>query len=113
MIADVWDYAQETDHGFDHVLRWVRALNTLGAIEDMTSAEAQGYADQYLPERWNPVVAELEEVGGCGHAQPGPGGGYPGSRTTGHFTGNQQRPPEASWSASPSTASSPTPTATT
>ena len=62
VIADVWDYARETDHGFDHVLRWMRALKTLGAIEDMTAAEAQGYADQFLPERWDPVVAELEKL---------------------------------------------------
>ena len=62
VIADVWDYARETDHGFDHVLRWVRALNTLGAIGDMTAAEAQGYADQFLPERWDPVVAELAKL---------------------------------------------------
>ena len=30
----------------------------------MTSAEAQGYADQYLPERWDPVVEELRKLEG-------------------------------------------------
>ena len=61
MIADVWDYARETGNGFDHVLRWVRALKTFGEVEDMTSAEAQGYANQHLAERWDPVVEELEK----------------------------------------------------
>ena len=59
VIADVWDYARETDNGFDHVLRWIRVLKTFGVLADMSAAEAQGYADQHLPERWNPVVAEL------------------------------------------------------
>ena len=48
VIADVWDYARETESGFDHVLRWMRALKTLGVVADMTAAEAQGYANQYL-----------------------------------------------------------------
>ena len=59
VIADVRGYAQETQHGYDHVLRWMRALNTLGALQDMTAAEAQGFADTYTAERWDPVVAEL------------------------------------------------------
>ena len=59
VIADVWGYAAETDEGFAHVLRWVRVLHTFDAIEDMTAAEAQGYADQHLASRWDPVVAEL------------------------------------------------------
>ena len=62
VIADLWDYARETDHGFDHVLRWLRALKTFGEVQDMTAAEAQGYADQHLPERWDPVAAELEKL---------------------------------------------------
>ena len=62
LIDDVWDYARETDHGFDHVLRWIRVLKTLGAIEDMTAAQAQDHADQYSAERWDPVVAELEKL---------------------------------------------------
>ena len=48
LINDVWGYARETDNGFDYVLRWMRVLKTLGAVEDMTAAEAQGYADQRL-----------------------------------------------------------------
>ena len=62
LVDDVWDYAKETDNGFDHVLRWMRVLHTFGALEDMTSAEAQGYADQYTATRWDPVVAELTEM---------------------------------------------------
>ena len=61
MIADVRSYAAETDNGFDHVLRWMRALKTFGAVADMTAAEAQGYADQGW-ERWDPVVEELEQL---------------------------------------------------
>ena len=34
--------------GFDHVLRWMRVLHTFGALQDMTAAEAQGYADRRL-----------------------------------------------------------------
>ena len=64
MVEDVEDYAGETGHGFDHVLRWMRVLKTLGAIEDMSAAQAQEYADRYSAERWDPVVAELEEEGG-------------------------------------------------
>ena len=59
VVDDVWSYARETDKGFTHVLRWMRVLSTLGAIEDMTAAEARGYADQYLAARWNPVADEL------------------------------------------------------
>ena len=59
VVADVRGYAQETQHGYDHVLRWMRVLKTLDALEDMTSTEAQGYADTYSAERWDPVVAEL------------------------------------------------------
>ena len=59
VVDDVWSYARETDNGFTHVLRWMRVLHTLGAIEDMTSAEARDYADQYLAARWNPVANEL------------------------------------------------------
>ena len=40
VVANVWGYMEETDNGFDHVLRWMRALKTFGAIEDMTSADA-------------------------------------------------------------------------
>ena len=59
VVDDVWSYARETDNGFTHVLRWMRVLHTLGAIEAMTSAEARGYAVQYLAARWDPVADEL------------------------------------------------------
>ena len=54
-------YAQETNKGFDHVLRWMRVLTALGVVEDMTAAEAQGYADSGW-ERWDPVVEELDAL---------------------------------------------------
>ena len=59
VVDDVWSYARETDNGFTHVLRWMRVLHTLGAIEAMTSAEARGYAVQFLAARWDPVADEL------------------------------------------------------
>ena len=62
LIANVWDYARETDSGFDHVLRWLRVLKTLGAVADMSAAEAQDNADQYWAERWDPVVEELQKL---------------------------------------------------
>ena len=62
VVDDVRGYARETDNGFDHVLRWMRVLHTLGALADMSAAEAQGYADQYTPARWDPVVAELTAI---------------------------------------------------
>ena len=62
VTAEVRRYAEETGSGFDHVLRWIRVLKTFGAIEDMTAAEAQGYAEQHSAERWDPVVAELEKL---------------------------------------------------
>ena len=61
IVANVWSYAAETDNGFDHVLRWMRALKTFGVVEDMTAAEAQGYADSGW-ERWNPVAEELGKL---------------------------------------------------
>ena len=39
----------------------MRALKTFGDVQDMTAAETQGHADQYLAERWDPVV-ELERL---------------------------------------------------
>ena len=70
LIADAKFYAQQTQHGYDHVLRWVRVLKTLGVLEDMTAAEAQGYADagQQL---WAPVAAELRQLeAAAGHYEP-------------------------------------------
>ena len=62
LVANVWDYARETGNGFDHVLRWMRVLKTLGVVQDMTAVEAQENADQYTAERWDPVVAELQKL---------------------------------------------------
>jgi uncharacterized repeat protein (TIGR02059 family) len=62
VVSDVWGYAAETANGFDHVLRWMRVLATFGVVADMTSAEAQGYADTYTASRWDPVVAELAKL---------------------------------------------------
>ena len=61
LVANVWDYARETDKGFDHVQRWRRVLHTLGVLADVSAAEAQGYADQGWA-RWEPVAAELTEL---------------------------------------------------
>ena len=59
VIDGAWTYAREMDHGHVHVLRWIRVLKTLGAVADMTAAEAQEHADTYWNVRWDPVVAEL------------------------------------------------------
>ncbi len=58
VVADVRGYSRETDNGHDHVLRWMRVLKSFGALDDMTAAEAQGYADNGW-QRWVPVAAEL------------------------------------------------------
>jgi hypothetical protein len=62
VVAAVRGHAQETVNGYDHVLRWMRALVSLGALQPMSAAEAQGYANQYDATRWDPVVAELEAL---------------------------------------------------
>ena len=72
VVDDVWDYARETDNGFDHVLRWMRVLSTLGAIEDMTATEARDYADQFLAARWNPVADELAALEAAAAANEAP-----------------------------------------
>ena len=72
VVDDVWSYARETDNGFTHVLRWMRVLHTLGAIEDMTAAEARDYADQFLAVRWNPVADELAELEAASAANEAP-----------------------------------------
>ncbi len=59
LIADIRGYSRETRNGYDHVHRWMRVLHTFDALDDMTAAEAQGYADTYTAARWDPVVAEL------------------------------------------------------
>ena len=61
LIADVWEYAKETENGHQHVLRWIRVLQTFDEIQDMSAAEAQGYADRGWP-RWEPVAVELEQL---------------------------------------------------
>ena len=71
VVDDVWSYTRETDNGFTHVLRWMRVLHTLGAIEAMTAAEARGYADQFLAARWNPVADELAALEAA-TAEPAP-----------------------------------------
>lgn len=58
LVADVEGYAQETAHGWVHVRRWSKVLISFGALDAMTAAEAQGYADRGWP-RWVPVAAEL------------------------------------------------------
>ena len=70
VVSDVWEYAAETHNGFDHVLRWMRVLKTFGVVADMSAAEAQGYADQHLAERWDPVVVELTKLEADGGYQP-------------------------------------------
>ena len=62
VVADVQSYARETENGFDHVRRWMRTLKSFGVLADMSAAEAQGYADQFLAERWDPVVEELTKL---------------------------------------------------
>ena len=61
LIDDVRGYARETDKGYDHVLRWMRVLHTFDALDDVTAAEAQDYADNGW-QRWDPVVAALAEL---------------------------------------------------
>ena len=70
LITAAWSYAADTEEGYDHVLRWIRVLKTLGALEDMTAAEAQGNADQHLAARWDPVVEELGKLQAQGGYQP-------------------------------------------
>ena len=62
VVANVREYAQETESGYDHVLRWMRVLKTFGDIQDMTAAEAQENADTYSADRWDPVVEELKKL---------------------------------------------------
>ena len=63
VVADVRSYAQETDGGYEHVLRWMRTLKTFDELEGMTASEAQGYADRGQGwERWEPVADELAEL---------------------------------------------------
>ena len=66
VVSAVEGYARQTEHGFGHVLRWVRVLVAFGVVEDMTAAEARGYADRGSGwERWGPVADELAELEGA------------------------------------------------
>ncbi|WP_419839654.1 hypothetical protein [Candidatus Poriferisodalis sp.] len=63
LITDVRSYVAETHLGAEHVTRWKRALEALGAndypgIEPITVAEARSYVDMGWP-RWFPVLVEL------------------------------------------------------
>ncbi|MCY4505372.1 MAG: S8 family serine peptidase, partial [Acidobacteria bacterium] len=72
VVANVRSYARETQNGYDHVLRWMRVLHTFDALDDMTAAEAQGLADTYTAERWDPVAAELAALEAAAAPQPDP-----------------------------------------
>ncbi len=72
-------YAEETQHGDDHVSRWKRALAGLGdedAIAEgytpMTADEAQDMADTYSASRWNPIVEALTDLESRQSAEPEP-----------------------------------------
>ncbi len=77
--ATVRGYADETQHGADHVSRWKRALAGLGdgdAIAEgytpMTADEAQDMADAYTASRWNPIVEALTDLESRHAAEPEP-----------------------------------------
>ena len=71
LVSDVRSYARETQHGFDHVFRWMRVLNTFGDLTKMTIAEAEVHAVNHLAARWNPAVEGLKAV--ANSRQPDPG----------------------------------------
>ena len=93
----------------------------------MTSAEARGYAVQYLAARWDPVADELAALEAAAAVPDPTATPEPTPEPTpvpnqapvvntqakryAAFTGTATRP-GASWSGSASRASSPTPTAT-
>ena len=62
LVADVRGYAEQTQHGFEHVWRWVRVLESFGALEGMTVAEAEDNADRFMASRWDPVADELRRL---------------------------------------------------
>ncbi len=65
LIATLEGYAAETQHGQDHVDRWMEALAGLGVdngYDPMTADEAQTMADTYTASRWDPVVEALREI---------------------------------------------------
>ena len=65
----VQGYAAETQHGFEHVNRWMEVLAAFGEnnlyaesarFSPTTAAEAREMRDRYSPSRWIPVVTALE-----------------------------------------------------
>ena len=61
LVTQVRGYAAETQHGQEHVDRWMRVLAAFGddnGYTAMTAAEAQVFADKGW-QRWVPVVAAL------------------------------------------------------
>ena len=61
LVAQVRGYAAETQHGQEHVDRWMRVLAAFGddnGYTAMTAAEAQAFADKGW-QRWVPVAAAL------------------------------------------------------
>ena len=61
LIATVQSYADETQHGADHVNRWYRVLAAFDAITPMSVSEAQDMSEKYSAARWNPIVSELQK----------------------------------------------------
>ena len=118
LIVDVQGYARETRHGHDHMLRWMRVLHTFGALDDMTAAEAQGYADRGWT-RWDPVAAELAAMEGSvsdpdAESEPQANRAPVVNNETQNYKWfvDEQNARAASSSARASTKSSPTPMAT-
>ena len=63
LLNDVEDWSEETEHGADHVERWLRVLHTFkGTANDATimlSADARTYVSLNA-QRWQPVVTAIE-----------------------------------------------------
>ena len=91
LIADAWSYAQETDSGYDHVLRWMRVFKTLSVLNDMTAAEAHQHANQHQPARWEPVAAKLEKL------ENAPGDYQPDSQLVDDVRGYAQETGKGFW----------------
>ncbi len=71
LVAQVRDYAAETDEGQEHVDRWMRVLAAFGddnGYTPMTAAEARTHADKGW-QRWVPVVAALNALEAAGSQQ--------------------------------------------
>ncbi len=62
LIAKVQSYADERQHGADHVEKWTRVLAAFGVVDHndpMTAAEAKANTKKYDPNRWTPVYEQL------------------------------------------------------